>query len=382
MGVYNVIPKLAAKRTSKKENDNFIMLIVGDTGSGKSYAGMVTGLMSVMYASVMHDPEEEPIFNEDTIVFRPAKMMELLDEGLPPQSIIQLDEGGEIANARKWYSDPNDVITSTIDTFRADRLALIWCTPDPSRIDKNVREEADVIAQMTRKKHMKVQNIVKDRVSKQILHPYPTMKGKVLKGNTANNDYSNVKVADVYKVLREMGRDESMIEEYEKRKKKFIDEVQKKGREKLEENKSDKKLDMMDVSGYILKEMDLDFEEISKDEATSVVVGRLKAEHPEWDFSNNAVRNAINYIKQDREHAEQAVDSPFEEGLNDKEWNPGMTEDFKENYQDYWPMFKRLYIGKDLNLRETANAMNVAFRQLYHRYRHTWQDRVEEMKNS
>jgi len=379
MGKYNFIPKLAARKTSKKEEDNFIMLILGDTGSGKSYSAMVTGIMIQAYATVLYEPKEKPVFNSETIIFRADEMMELVDEGLPPQSIIQLDEGGEIADARKWWSDPNDVITSTIDTFRADRLSLIWATPDLDRVDKRIRNEIDVIAQMQGKKQMKVQSVKKDRVSGMVLNPYPKMSKRVLKGATQDGNYANVYVRDLYDLVEQVGK-KGLIKKYEKRKKKFINEVQKKGRDRLENKDVNKKFDMMDIAGIMLDGMDVD---VNKPKGTlkSLVTGRLKAEYPDYDFTKTSVEDAITFVQEDPEYANEAVTNPMEDSINDKSRNPGMTNDFRENTEDYWPQFKRLYIDKDFNLKQVSNTMNVALKEVKHAYRTVFYDRIQELQS-
>lgn len=311
MGRYNFIPKLAAKRTSKSGENNFLMIILGDTGSGKSYSGMVTGLMTKMYATVNYRDEQNqvPRFDVGTIAFTADELMRTLDEGLPPQSIIQLDEGGEIADARKWWSDPNDAITSTIDTFRADRLSLIWCTPDLSRIDKRIREEADLVAQMEEKKKMKVQSVTKDRVTNTLLNPYPKLKQKVLKGSTQDGNYTNVHVRDLEELAEEVGWSDN-LQKYEKQKKEFINEVQKKGREKVEgtDDEDAPQLDMMDISELIVNEMkDVDVEMTSKSSLKSIVRGRLLNEFSDHQFKKQDIKHAVNFVKSDPDYAEKAV---------------------------------------------------------------------------
>jgi len=309
MGKYNFIPRLAAKRTTKKEENNFIMIILGSTGSGKSYSGIATGLMTKIYATVKYKNEhkEQPRFDSETIVFKANEIMDLLDEGLPPQSIIQLDEGGEIADARKWWSDPNDVLTSTIDTFRADRLSLIWCTPDLDRIDKRIREEADIVAQMVEKRKMKVQSVTKDRVSNKLLNPYPKLKNAVLKGNTQDGDYANVHVCDLYNLVKEIG-EENLIDKYEKRKRAFINEIQSKGKKRLNGEDVVPKLEMMDIVKLIVNKWDdVNVAETSKTTLLSIFRGRLNTEHPDYEVTRRDLEDAVNFYKSDMEYAKEVV---------------------------------------------------------------------------
>lgn len=356
------------------------MIILGDTGSGKSYSGIVTGLMIRLFATVRYKPEQEPVFNSDTIVFKAEDVMDLLDKGLPPQSVIQLDEGGEIADARKWWSDPNDVLTSTVDTFRDDRLCLIWCTPDLDRVDKRIREEADVVAQMQGRRKMKVQSVTKDRVTGTVLNPYPKLKDKVLKGNTQDGDYANVYVTDLKKLCKDIG-EEDLIEKYEKRKKSFINEVQKKGRERLRKDKDvTQRLDMLDLAG-ILVHKDFDIENKNKTDLYSLLKSRLETEYEDYEYNSSEIKEAVTLAKNDIGYAKEVTSLPENDHVNEKSQNAGLTEDFKENRDDYWALFKRMYVDRDMNLRETAKALNVSFRELNHAYRTEWQSRVEELED-
>lgn len=307
MSKYNFVPELAAKKTSKKEDNNFIMIILGSTGSGKSYSALMIGLLIKIYATIKYkeEHEEDPVFDIDTICFKAQKVMKALDEGLPPQSVIMIDEGGEVADARKWWSDPNDVITSTIDTFRADRLCLIWATPDMQRIDKRVREEADLVAQMLGKRKMKVQSVKKDRVTNTVLNPYPKLKDKVLKGSTQDGDYANVKVGDLNKLLKEIGKEE-MLDEYEEKKRRFINEVQSEGRERLEQEDNGRRMSMIDIVKIAMNDMnDINFKETSQRALTSIFRGRLSNEYPDRNVNKQDIEDAVNIIKKDRDYAEK-----------------------------------------------------------------------------
>jgi len=112
----------------RKQNKNYLMAIVGETGSGKSYAGLRLGI------------ELDPTFNIDRIVFSPSEFMALINGGLPSGSVIMYDECGVSMDSRTWYSVMNRMINYVLQTFRHRNLIVLFTVPLMKFMDSNARQ--------------------------------------------------------------------------------------------------------------------------------------------------------------------------------------------------------------------------------------------------
>lgn len=108
-------------------NQNFIVVVTGTTGSGKSYGGMELAL------------DIDPSFDADRIVFDAKEFVRLVKSGLQPGSAIMWDEAGVGVSSRAWQSIQNKLIAFILETFRRDNLILIMTTPNMGFIDKKIR---------------------------------------------------------------------------------------------------------------------------------------------------------------------------------------------------------------------------------------------------
>lgn len=111
------------KRIQKKKN--CMIVIVGQTGSGKSYAAMMLAIML------------DALFNIDRIAFTGKEFIEIASNPkLKPGSVILLDEAGISMDNRTWWSTHNRMINWLLQTFRHQRLIAIITVPELSFIDK------------------------------------------------------------------------------------------------------------------------------------------------------------------------------------------------------------------------------------------------------
>lgn len=117
-----------------KYNQNFIAIVVGGTGTGKSY-------LAIRLAEII-DPE----FNIDYIVFNGKQFQELLNSGkLKRGNIIVWDEAGVGMASREAMTKENRLIGKIAQTFRHQNLGLIFTVPDIGFVDMQIRKLAHVL---------------------------------------------------------------------------------------------------------------------------------------------------------------------------------------------------------------------------------------------
>jgi ABC-type dipeptide/oligopeptide/nickel transport system ATPase component len=180
-------------------NKNCLICIVGDTGSGKSYASLRIGEVL------------DPTFNIDRVVFSAESFMKLLNEGdLRKGNVIIWDEagagGGGSAGGmahREWWSKANQAINYVMQTFRNKNLITIFTTPSAGFVDKDMRDLFHYVINMRmidRVKKVSVCNV------KRIQHN-PVI-GKTYRKNLRDDEngydiiYNSMEVSLPSKVLR------------------------------------------------------------------------------------------------------------------------------------------------------------------------------------
>jgi len=111
-----------------KQNRNWLCIITGSTGSGKSYSAL-------KMAQTL-----DPNFTINNVVFRPDQFMALINNGgLKKGSIVVFDEAGVGMPAREWYSISNKMLSYVLQTFRFMNLGVIFTTPSIGFIDAQAR---------------------------------------------------------------------------------------------------------------------------------------------------------------------------------------------------------------------------------------------------
>jgi rubrerythrin len=88
-------------------------------------------------------------FNIDRIVFTKSDFMELIRAGLPPGSFIVAEEIGTWFSNREFLSQGNIGLSKIIQTFRHQRLGVIFNLPHLRMVDKNLRTMGDASLEMT-----------------------------------------------------------------------------------------------------------------------------------------------------------------------------------------------------------------------------------------
>jgi hypothetical protein len=108
------------------QNKNWLAIICGETGSGKSYSALtIAGLIG----------------NKTHIVFTPIEFLQLLNsKSLSKGDIVVFDEAGVGMSSREWYSVQNKLLGSVLQTFRNMNVGVIFTTPNLSFIDVQARK--------------------------------------------------------------------------------------------------------------------------------------------------------------------------------------------------------------------------------------------------
>lgn len=108
-------------------NENWMCVIVGETGSGKSYAGQ-------RLAEVL-----DPNYSIDRTAWDVEEFLELANENMGEGSIQVLEEAGVAAGNRSWWEVANKVLDALTQTWRSINRGAIFTLPDLDLIDAHVR---------------------------------------------------------------------------------------------------------------------------------------------------------------------------------------------------------------------------------------------------
>lgn len=141
----------------KNKNKNFIMVICGETGSGKSYAALDLAKLV------------DGHFNMDRVAFTAQQFMDILNSGkVKKGQVILWDEAGLGVPAREFYTIANRSISYVFQTFRHRNISVILTTPHFGLIDSQIRSMIHCYGEMAhidhenQISHMKVQRMEHD----------------------------------------------------------------------------------------------------------------------------------------------------------------------------------------------------------------------------
>lgn len=108
------------------QNKNWLAIICGETGSGKSYSALS---LAHLIGGKVH------------VVFTPVEFLRLLNsQKLSKGDVIVFDEAGVGMSSREWYSVQNKLLGTILQTFRNMNVAVIFTTPNLSFIDVQARK--------------------------------------------------------------------------------------------------------------------------------------------------------------------------------------------------------------------------------------------------
>jgi len=116
-----------------KDNKNFLCMVVGPTGSGKS-------LTALSILEMLNDK-----FNIDMVVFNGKDLIKLINYGTyekTKDNVIGFlwDEAGVELSNRNWQSITNKIINYLLQTFRHRNFVLIFTAPYMDFVDSSTRK--------------------------------------------------------------------------------------------------------------------------------------------------------------------------------------------------------------------------------------------------
>ena len=157
-------------------DDNWMAAVVGETGSGKSYA-------SLRLAEAV-----DPNFSVDQVAFSIREFMELVtDDSLGRGSVIVLEEASVEASAHDWHSKSNQVLRNVLDTWRHQNRGAIFTLPSFGQLDKGARGRMSALIQMVDINQQQGYSVAKykrcqqDSDTGKIYKKYPILDGKKYK---------------------------------------------------------------------------------------------------------------------------------------------------------------------------------------------------------
>jgi len=116
-----------------KYNQNWLCLILGGTGSGKSYSALEL-------ADLFMNRKLQTTSIRNYVGFNPLQFMEIINSKLIEKGdFIIFDEAGVGMNAREWHSVQNKLLGAILQTFRNLNMGVIFTTPHFSFVDKQAR---------------------------------------------------------------------------------------------------------------------------------------------------------------------------------------------------------------------------------------------------
>lgn len=155
------------------ENDNTLWTVVGDTGSGKSYASMRIG------------EALDPDFTIDQVAFNIEEFLRLaMDDSYGQGTVIVLEEGSVEASAYDWHSASNRVFAKLLDTWRHQNRMGIINLPNFKALEKGARRRTKAIVEMQHAapwrdySQGKFKNVHYDNIEDKLRTPFPVINGK------------------------------------------------------------------------------------------------------------------------------------------------------------------------------------------------------------
>src|SRR3990167_991938 len=130
---------LRVKKRLYDYNQNWLCIVIGATGSGKSW-------LAIRLAELLDSQ-----FNKDNIVFAADSFLEFVQSyRMRKGSVIVWDEAGVSLSSRQSMTRINKAIGFYLQSFRSRNTALIFTLPSLAMLDRQARQLAHVILETKR----------------------------------------------------------------------------------------------------------------------------------------------------------------------------------------------------------------------------------------
>lgn len=239
-----------------KQNKNWLSIITGQTGSGKSWSALSLA------------EKIDPSFDTSKVVLRPEKFMEKVAEREWGQGdVVVFDEAGAGMSAKAHMTKKNRIIDQVLQTFRRQNIAVIFTVPSKSNVDKSVRRllhtyiETKTIDYINERNHLKWLEMDYNQKTDKIYYKYPQRR-------TESGALKKIKTV-------KMGKpSEDLIKPYEEKRSKYQDRKNNEFLDELQEKMSDSNSDSdksksQRIKEYIEENPEASGKEVSKKFDTS-----------------------------------------------------------------------------------------------------------------
>ena len=213
-----------------KENRNANLVFTGTTGSGKSWSAISLA------------QQIDPNFTVDRIVFTTLDFMRLVNSNLPKGSAIIYDDAGLGIPAREWQSDSAKIMGLTFQGFRYKNLISMITVPFLDFIEKQSRKLIHINFEATA-----TQGLMKP------LFPFHPIRGEDRLGFKFPVISYHGELIQI-NLQRFTRPSEDIIEKYEEKKLRYMEETNRKHEEELR-LKAEMKEAQMKIDALKLKEL-------------------------------------------------------------------------------------------------------------------------------
>jgi len=122
-------------------NEHWMLCIVGEEGSGKSYTALKIGSLV------------DPNFSADKVFFHPANMLERLKDGeYQSGDVWVLDEAGVGLGNRTWHDSGQVKLNQALQLVRKHNIGFIFTLPRLSELDKQAKGRLQNAYELVNKK--------------------------------------------------------------------------------------------------------------------------------------------------------------------------------------------------------------------------------------
>jgi len=188
-----------------KQNKNWLGIITGQTGSGKSWSALSLA------------EKIDPDFDTSKVVLRPEKFLEnVANREWGQGDVVIFDEAGAGMSAKAHMTKKNRIIDQVLQTFRRQNIAVIFTVPSKANVDKSVRRLLHTYIETKSIDYINEQNLLKwmkmdyNQKTDKIYYKYPRRK-------LENGAMEKLKTIRVSKPSQDL------VDAYEKKRTRFQD---------------------------------------------------------------------------------------------------------------------------------------------------------------